>query len=48
MISAIGRSSFGGYSGAALTRSIQPRCTPAACLTRPPIDSALTDGFDRA
>ena len=33
---------------AASTRSIQPLCTLAACLMSPPIDSALTDGVDRA
>ena len=31
-----------GASGAAATRCIQLRCTPVACLIRPPIDSALT------
>ena len=48
MISSMGRASRGGKSGAAATRSIQPFCTLAACLIRPPMDNALTDGFDRA
>ena len=48
MISSIGRSSLGGKSGAAAARSTQPFCTLAACLIRPPIDNALTDGVDRA
>ncbi len=48
LICSNGRVSFGGASGAAATRVIQLCCIPVACLTSPPIDSALADGVERA